>query len=218
MPVPEKPSTVRPSIITSLTAGPPSSVDPRTQIPDTSGGSEQGLVAGDSDGLSTVPCLPDPLPRRVMSSVVIVTFSRNSPGATVIVSPGSASSIAVWINSPGCTTSSEAPAGAAPPSNAALTPTAIANIRGRECMPPSSGGCLDATVEMAVAPGPTLASTPEQVNRRPGDLPKPKSGMTTLPREREGARRAGVIVRTAGAGTLLGARGIRRTIQPRDAT
>src|SRR6188472_1906289 len=217
MPVPEKPSTVRSSIVTSLTGGPLGSIAPRTQMPDTSGdGWWQGCPAGVSGGISTVPCLPVPLPRRVMSSCVIVRFSRNSPGATVIVSPGSASSIAAWIDSPGCTTPSEAPAGAAPPRNAATTLSPIANIRGRECIPSSFEVVETRTVESAVAPGPTLTSAPERVNRRLGDLPNQKRRDPSAAGARS-ARRAGVIVRTAVAGTLPGARDsrtIQRGVQP----
>ena len=81
----------------------PRTNSPATQIPLTLRASVHGLAFGCAGISSTVPPTPEPAPRRVMSSFWIVSVSRNVPGATTIVSPGRAASIAAWIDSPAWT-------------------------------------------------------------------------------------------------------------------
>ena len=131
MPVLGKPATVRSLIVTWFASV--------TQIPFTS---VQAVRTGSEGGVSTVPSLPDPAPRSVMPSVVIVRFSRNSPAATRIVSPGrgvvdrrldrlprSHDSVRGTRRSDHRTT----------PSEPATTPSTIANVRGHERMLPPPG-------------------------------------------------------------------------------
>jgi hypothetical protein len=100
-----KPRTVKPFTVTFwiswFTSPVSKSTSPRMQMPLTSSGavgSVQAFTSGVAAGSRTAP-----IPRRVIPSVVIATFSRWTP-LTTIVSPGCATSIAAWIESPGPTT------------------------------------------------------------------------------------------------------------------
>src|SRR5215204_3570672 len=114
-----KPRNVKPETLTSLTRGPVSSpvskfTSPATQI--ARQGESTLAVVGASITASS--------PRSLIPFLRIITSSRCTPHTT-IVSPGSATFTAFWIDSPGPTTELSAPA---EPIAAKATPPATTTV------------------------------------------------------------------------------------------